>query len=551
MESEIPDGQFRQLVNQNPQAMMLTTPEPRIIFVNRAFSRITGYDPDQVIGKKPSVLSSGLHDKDFYAAIWHELKTHQRWEGLIWNRRRHGDLYPQWLTIYPVDLTNRRFYVGMFLDIGDPEQLQDKQASYAYYDVLTGLPNRYLFRAFLDSRVSERRAAGDRFAVLYLDIDRFKEINDLFGHATGDEVLWQLATRLKALRQDNDVLGRLSGDEFAAIFDVDCDRKLEIRCQSLINEVRRPINALDNMLSLNLSVGVSIYPDDGKEATELLQKSDQAMYHAKAQGRGRFHLFDKEMQQKILNEQQMAAELQAAIVSRPEEFSVVYQPYFQLNTGKPVGTEVLMRWQNQQLGTVPPSTFIPLAEARGHIDTLTEILIQRVISDLQQDDSQLALGHRIAINLSAQQINSGYAIPVIQPLLEFLQQKQCTLVIEVIESQLIDLQGDDTQQLERLRELGVLIAIDDFGTGYSSLAYLSQIPFDLLKIDRLFVSSPNRDKLIDQAIIRAIMTLSEAMRITVIAEGIETENQRSALCSIGVTYGQGFGLAVPAPWQKR
>lgn len=549
MESVIPDGQFRQLVDQNPKAMMLTTPEPRIVFVNQAFSRITGYRPDQVIGEKPSVLSSGLHDKDFYATIWHELEHNKRWEGLIWNRRQQGDLYPQWLTIYPVSLGNRRFYAGILLDVGDPDQLQDKQASYAYYDMLTGLPNRYLFKAFLDSRLAQNRSSGNRFAVLYLDLDRFKDINDLYGHATGDAVLWQAASRFKAFCRGDDVLGRLSGDEFAAIVGIAHEHDLETRCQSLIEAARRPITALAHTVPLDLSIGISIYPDDGRNANELLQKADQAMYHAKTQGRGRFYLFDTDMQKKTLKNQQIAAELQIAVTSHPEEFFAVYQPYFDLKSGQRAGAEVLLRWQSPELGLVPPSIFIPIAEIRGHIDALSKILIQRVIHDLHNDKGPGIVGHRISINISAQQVSTGSALEFINPLLEFLQQRQCLLVIEITESQLIDLHGEDVQKLKQLRTLGVQIAIDDFGTGYSSLAYLSQLPFDLLKIDRTFVSATNRDQQTDQAIIKAIMTLSKALGVDIIAEGIETESQRATLFSIGVTYGQGFGLAMPAPWQ--
>ncbi|WP_449286108.1 putative bifunctional diguanylate cyclase/phosphodiesterase [Marinobacter sp. PE14] len=538
---------FRALVDNHPKATMLATREPRILYVNEKFRSVTGYRSDEVLGQSPSVLSSGFHSREFYQAMWRAIGHKGRWEGLVWNRRKNGETYPQWLTIYPVEHENHRFYAGVFMDVGDMTADDERLASLAYYDPLTELPNRALFQEFLKARVSQRAQDGQAFAVLYIDLDFFKSVNDLHGHDCGDRVLQQAALCIQSVLRRGDVVARLSGDEFAALIELRNDDDLESVCQRMVQSFRAPVIVDHREYFLSSSVGAAVYPDHGSQASELLQNADRAMYAAKLAGRACFRIYDA-----IDTEQGRHAELlsEALIVSlktAPEEFTVVYQPQYHLDTGKMAGLEALLRWTHPEFGAVSPADFVPIAEQRGHIHELTEHLVRGIESDLSEFPTSFLRGLRLALNISARQITDSRLEALLNPLFERIRRVGWSPEIEITETHLMNLSHKCLDKLREFGAQGVVVAIDDFGTGYSSLAYLHALPVQVLKIDRQFIHRLGSESR-DSRIVSAILAIADALDLEVVAEGIESSEQHSKLRELKCHRGQGYLLARPAPW---
>ena len=539
---------FRALVDNHPKAIMLATREPRILYVNEKFRSVTGYRSDEVLGQPPSVLSSGFHSREFYQSMWRAIGHKGRWEGLVWNRRKNGETYPQWLMIYPVEHENHRFYAGVFMDVGDMTADDERLASLAYYDPLTELPNRALFQEFLKARVSQRVKDGQAFAVLYIDLDFFKSVNDLHGHDCGDRVLQQAALCIQSVLRRGDVVARLSGDEFAAIIELRNDDDLESVCQRMVQSFRAPVIVDHREYFLSSSVGAAVYPDHGSQASELLQNADRAMYAAKLAGRACFRIYDA-----VDTEQGRQAELlsEALIVSlktAPEEFTVVYQPQYHLDTGKMAGLEALLRWTHPEFGTVSPADFVPIAEQRGHIHELTEHLVRCIESDLSEFPASFLRGLRLALNISARQITDSRLEALLNPLFERIRAVGWRPEIEITETHLMNLSRQCLDRLAEFCEQGVVVAIDDFGTGYSSLAYLHTLPVQVLKIDRQFTQRLGGESR-DSRIVSAILAIADALELEVVAEGIENAEQHAKLRELKCQRGQGYLMARPAPWR--
>ncbi len=539
---------FRALVDNHPKAIMLATREPRILYVNEKFRSVTGYRSDEVLGQPPSVLSSGFHSREFYQSMWRAIGHKGRWEGLVWNRRKNGETYPQWLMIYPVEHENHRFYAGVFMDVGDMTADDERLASLAYYDPLTELPNRALFQEFLKARVSQRVKDGQAFAVLYIDLDFFKSVNDLHGHDCGDRVLQQAALCIQSVLRRGDVVARLSGDEFAAIIELRNDDDLESVCQRMVQSFRAPVIVDHREYFLSSSVGAAVYPDHGSQASELLQNADRAMYAAKLAGRACFRIYDA-----VDTEQGRQAELlsEALIVSlktAPEEFTVVYQPQYHLDTGKMAGLEALLRWTHPEFGAVSPADFVPIAEQRGHIHELTEHLVRCIESDLSEFPASFLRGLRLALNISARQITDSRLEALLNPLFERIRAVGWRPEIEITETHLMNLSRQCLDRLAEFCEQGVVVAIDDFGTGYSSLAYLHTLPVQVLKIDRQFTQRLGGESR-DSRIVSAILAIADALELEVVAEGIENAEQHAKLRELKCQRGQGYLMARPAPWR--
>ena len=539
---------FRALVDNHPKAIMLATREPRILYVNEKFRSVTGYRSDEVLGQPPSVLSSGFHSREFYQSMWRAIGHKGRWEGLVWNRRKNGETYPQWLMIYPVEHENHRFYAGVFMDVGDMTADDERLASLAYYDPLTELPNRALFQEFLKARVSQRVKDGQAFAVLYIDLDFFKSVNDLHGHDCGDRVLQQAALCIQSVLRRGDVVARLSGDEFAAIIELRNDDDLESVCQRMVQSFRAPVIVDPREYFLSSSVGAAVYPDHGSQASELLQNADRAMYAAKLAGRACFRIYDA-----VDTEQGRQAELlsEALIVSlktAPEEFTVVYQPQYHLDTGKMAGLEALLRWTHPEFGAVSPADFVPIAEQRGHIHELTEHLVRCIESDLSEFPASFLRGLRLALNISARQITDSRLEALLNPLFERIRAVGWRPEIEITETHLMNLSRQCLDRLAEFCEQGVVVAIDDFGTGYSSLAYLHTLPVQVLKIDRQFTQRLGGESR-DSRIVSAILAIADALELEVVAEGIENAEQHAKLRELKCQRGQGYLMARPAPWR--
>lgn len=537
---------FKALVDLHPKAIMLSTPDATVTYVNEQFQSVTGYRPEEIVGKTPAILSSGLHSRDFYDEMWQSLAETGRWEGLIWNQRKNGENYPQWLTIYPVEYDGRKFYVGVFMDVGDLTSNDEHLASLAYYDPLTELPNRTLFQEFLKARACKRGPGNGSFAVLYIDLDFFKSVNDLHGHDYGDRMLQQAAACIQGVLRKGDVIARLSGDEFAAIIELHEESELEAVCQRMTNVFRAPVLVDYREYFLSASVGAAIYPRHANTASELLLKADRAMYAAKMAGRACYRVYSAEESEQGKHQQILSEALMASLKVAPEEFSVVYQPQYDLGTGAMVGMEALLRWRHPELGAVSPGEFVPLAEQRGLIHELTEHLVCCISRDLSQHAFSGNGTMRMAINISARQISDGRLEHLLEPFFALLRRAGWRPEVEITETHMMNLSRSCLDKLREFGDQGVTVAIDDFGTGYSSLAYLHALPVHVLKIDRQFVQRLGNNTR-DSRIVAAILGIAEALELEVVAEGIETEGQKTKLAELNCHRGQGYLMARPSP----
>lgn len=547
MAAGVTDNDFRQLVERHPRAIMVTSSEPRILYVNHAFTEVTGYGESQVLGSKPSILSSGHHNASFYSHMWKALMQTDRWEGLVWNQRADGELYPQWLMIYGLEIDSKQHYIGSFMDVGDFSALDEKLTSFAYYDMLTQLPNRHLFQAFLESRVSQQKNRGDLFSVLFIDLDFFKEINDLHGHAQGDRLLRYTADKIRHLLRKLDTVARLSGDEFAAIVEVGDQEELEQLCQRITDEFKQPIHINQQTHFIGVSIGAAIFPTHSEKADKLLELADQAMYSAKNAGRGCFRVFDESINAAVLRNEHIAQALLQSLNQSPEEFTVLYQPHFMIATGELSGLEALMRWHHPHLGEVSPNEFIAVAETRGWMGLVTQRLVDLIVRDLRKPAQSLPMGVRLAINASASHVISDEFMHMASRLQQLVSLYNWELEIEITETSMIELSHKLTQRLTLLQNQGIRIAIDDFGTGYSSLSYLQSLPVNVLKVDRTFVNHLSEPQT-TRKLVRAILAMAHALNLEVVAEGIETKQQLQLLQQMNCKHGQGFGLAMPQPW---
>lgn len=537
---------FRALVDNHPKAILLSTMDAHIVYVNHRFRSVTGYRADDVVGKTPAVLSSGMHTDDFYAHMWRQLKQSGRWEGLIWNRRKTGETYPQWLTIYTLHSGDRALYAGVFMDVGELTATDERLASMAYYDPLTELPNRTLFQEFLKARASQRKSVHNRFAVLYIDLDFFKSVNDLHGHDCGDRVLQQAAACIQGVLRKGDVIARLSGDEFAALIELREESELEPVCRRMNSVFQGPVVVGEHEYFLSASVGAAIFPRHAESAADLLLKADRAMYSAKMAGRACYRIYSAEESEQGQQTRRISECLVASLKVAPEEFSVVYQPQYALDSGCMLGMEALLRWQHPELGAVSPAEFVPLAEQRGVIHELTEQLVRCIRQDL---DTRTLTGdghQRLAINISARQIADSRLEHLLDPFFEVVRGAGWQPELEITETHLMNLSRRSLDQLRAFGEKGVMVAVDDFGTGYSSLAYLQTLPVHVLKIDRQFVSRLGSDRR-DSRIVAAILAIADALDLEVVAEGIETEQQKARLQELKCHRGQGYLLARPSP----
>ncbi|AOY90354.1 GGDEF domain-containing protein [Marinobacter salinus] len=538
---------FKALVDNHPRAIMLATTEPRIAYVNHMFRTVTGYQSGEVIGQAPSVLSSGLHSREFYRVMWQGLNDNGRWEGVIWNRRKSGETYPQWLTIYPVEFNAQRFFVGVFMDVGDIAAGNERLASLAYYDPLTELPNRSLFQEFLKARVSQREASQSTFGVLFIDLDFFKSINDLHGHQRGDSVLQQAALCIRSVLRASDVVARLSGDEFAAIVELNSAEELEGICQRTTQVFRAPVVVDKREYFLSASVGAALFPRHGQTGSELLQNADRAMHMAKMAGRACHRMYSAADTEEGHYKQRLSEALVASLKTAPHEFSVVYQPQYQLATGEMAGLEALLRWHHPEFGAVSPADFVPVAEQRGHIHELTEHLVRCILADLPKAAEGLPSGLRLAINISARQISDSRLQQLLDVLFARIRQICWLPEIEITETHLMHLSAECLARLRDFGDQGVSVAVDDFGTGYSSLAYLHTLPVHVLKIDRQFIKRLGGVGT-DSRIVSAILGIADALELEVVAEGIENGAQYRMLNDLKCHRGQGFLMARPATW---
>jgi diguanylate cyclase (GGDEF)-like protein/PAS domain S-box-containing protein len=532
------------------EGVIITGRDLRIEAINKAFTRITGYTEADTIGKTPRFLQSGRHTHEFYQAMWESLNTTSHWQGEIWNRTKDGVAYPEWLTISEVRDENNAIinYIGVFSDISALKASQDKLEYAAHHDALTGLPNRTLFRDRLEQALVRSRRHDEGVALLYVDLDRFKVVNDTLGHEVGDLLLQEVGRRLVACIREEDTVARMGGDEFVVIQQgVRQPADTALLATRLLAEVSRPMPLAGHDFVAGLSVGISLYPEDGDSITTLLKKADAAMYRAKDMGRNSYQFFVDEMTAEGLERLDLEQDLRRAL-ERGELF-LQYQPQIDLKTGEITGVEALLRWQHPRRGIISPTIFIPMAEDIGLIGVIGEWVLHTACAEAKAWDNAGLRPVRVAVNVSGRQVSQGHVCEQVQAALEASGLDPRLLEIEVTESVLMKDAERAVLTLSALKAIGVTLAIDDFGTGYSSLSYLKCFPLDKIKIDKSFVDGlpENPD---DAAIATAIIAMAHSLQRTVIAEGVETEVQLEFLRSHGCDEIQGYLFSKPLGAQE-
>jgi diguanylate cyclase (GGDEF)-like protein/PAS domain S-box-containing protein len=529
------------------EGIMVTDPETRILAVNPAFSEITGYSPAEILGETPSFLSSGNHEASFYNAMWKSIRESGSWTGEIWNRRKDGRLYPEQISIGTVcgPAGEVRHYVGTFLDITDRKEAESRIRHLAEFDVLTQLPNRVLLGDRLAQAIAAAQRTGDQLAVLFIDLDRFKNINDSLGHAMGDRVLREVATRLHRLVRQSDTVSRLGGDEFVVLVTgLEQPGFAVTTAQKILNTLGQPYLIDEHELQITPSIGIAIYPDNGTDIDSLLKNADAAMYHAKSSGRNNFQFFTPEFNHWVTERLRIENGLRHAI--ERQELRIHYQPQVDLASGRIIGCEALLRWQPEGGALVPPDRFIPIAEETGMIHAIGHWVIDEACRQLARWDMEGATPIRMAVNVAVPQLRRQDFVTHVKEALARHDLAPRRLEIEVTESVFLDLDSQIRQSLRSLTDLGVKLSLDDFGTGYSSLSYLRNFRFDVLKIDRSFVSELHRNR-DDVTLIRAIVSIARDMSLITVAEGIETAEQQRMLTELGCSVGQGYHFSRPVP----
>lgn len=539
----------RNVLDNTPEGVMVTDPTLRIIDVNPAFTNTTGYTRDQTLGRRPDMLKSGRHDNAFYQQMWNALECEGKWEGEIWNRRKNGDIYPEWLSINRLtnDTGITTNYVGLFTDITSQAHIRERLHRLAYYDPLTELPNRELFRDRFTLLAQQAQRHAGCVALLYLDLDDFKQVNDTLGHPAGDTLLQETARRLSHCVRESDVVARLGGDEFTIVMpEIDCPANVETLATKMLEAFAKPFTLAEREFFITASIGISVFPDDGKDIDTLIMQADAAMYQAKQAGRNTYRFFRMEFAEKSRERVRLSGYLHRAVENN--ELEVHYQPQILLRHGSLCGVEALARWHHPQMGSISPATFIPIAEQSGLIVELSDWIIRRAIAEWSAHFQQVSRGRppRLCVNLSTVQCHKQDVHAYIVGVLTTTGMDPHYLELEITESALMYDPDKTAAQLAALADLGVRIAIDDFGTGYSSLSYLARFPINTVKIDRSFV----RDLLGNAkhtALISTIIDMGRTLDFDVVVEGVENIAQLAMLEELGCDQVQGFVFSRPHP----
>ena len=530
-----------------PEGVVIADARGRIESVNPAFEKSTGYSRSELVGRTPRMLRSPRHDLPFYRGIWTALRENSRWQGEIWIRRKDDEIHPEWLSINALRDAQERpaNYIGILSDVETHHEVKQRLHRLAYYDGLTDLPNRLLFRDRLDLSLAHARRERQRVAVMFIDLDRFKHINDTLGHKTGDQILQAVAERIKRAVREGDTIARIGGDEFTVILPgfVAPSAATHV-ARKILEALESPFCIAGRELHITASIGISIYPEDGKNGASLTRKADIAMYRAKELGRNHYRLYERRMSVEFRKKVFLENELRRAL-DRGQMY-LVYQPQVDLQTGRMVGVEALARWRHPQLGLVPPATFIPIAEETDLIDRIGQWVLFTACDEIQPWAALQPEALRVSVNVSARQLYRGEFPETVADVLERTSMSPAGLALELTESIMAEHVAAHGAALSSLSEMGVQITIDDFGTGYSSLGYLKRFSVDKLKIDQSFVRDIPKDAN-DCALASMIIALAHASNMRVTAEGVETADQLEFLREHGCDEIQGFLIGKPVP----
>lgn len=532
------------------EGVLVTNRDGLIVHVNPAFMRITGYQGEEVLGQRPNLFKSGRHSADFYRAMFASLDSTGEWSGEIWNRRKSGEIYPQWQTIRVIhdDLRQRSHYVAVFSDISAIKNSEHELMHLAHHDPLTDLPNRLLFSDRAEQALASAQIHKRGCALLMIDLDHFKMINDSLGHTIGDQLLKVVAERLKAMFGPGITLARLGGDEFAVLAE-SCPQLVQAAAlaQRIIEGLKEPFLIDGQQLFINTSIGISLFPSDALSAEQLLRNADSALFKAKSAGRNGYALYTEELTAHAQQRVETAFELRRALDQ--EQLRVFYQPVHDLQSSRVIGVEALVRWEHPQRGLVSPAEFIPVAERTGLIAEIDAWVMRQACQQMCHWQQAGVVLSFVAVNVSSRLFARRELYRQVAQVLRETGLDPAYLELEVTESAVMEDPEVALEQMHRLRELGVRLAIDDFGTGYSSLLRLKRLPVQKLKIDQGFVAGLPWDE-DDAAIVRVIIALAQSMGMQVHAEGIEQVEQAAFLLEHGCQLGQGYWFGRPVPAEQ-
>ncbi|MFZ2405259.1 MAG: EAL domain-containing protein, partial [Methylobacter sp.] len=536
---------------ESKEPMVITDADSIILQVNRAFTESTGYTKEEAVGQKINLLKSGRHDAAFYQEMWAGIERDGTWQGEIWDRRKNGEIYPKWLIISVVKGEDGAIthYVGTHIDITERKAAEEQIKQLAFYDPLTQLPNRRLLQERLKHGIDVERREGKQLALLMLDLDRFKAVNDSLGHLAGDELLQQVAARITSRLRDVDMVARLGGDEFVVLLeDIAHPEDAARVAEDIIIDLSKPFQlSHDEDVQIGVSIGISLYPQHGENIDILMDHADAALYQAKDAGRGCFAYFSEDLT--LAARERIALESRLRRAIEQQELRVFFQPQVDIASGRIVGAEALVRWQDPAEGLIPPIRFIPVAEETGLILAIGEWVLRETCRQGRQWLDEGLPPLTLAVNVSPHQFSRGDICALVKGVLSETGFPAQQLELEITESGLMENQDNATDILNCLRDQSIRLAIDDFGTGYSSLAYLKHFPLDLLKIDKRFIDDiPFHQD--DMEIAATIIAMGHILGFKVLAEGVETPEQLTFLQEKGCDMYQGYIKSRPIPAEE-
>lgn len=527
-----------EVFDNTAEAIMITDENNRIVSVNRAYTELTGYTLDEIYGKNPNIHKSEVQDDRFYKTMWESINTHKHWKGEIWNKRKNGELWPCWLTISLLEDDDTKHYIAVSTDISAIKESQKEIEHLAYHDALTNLPKRAVFIDRVNQAIRRSWRKQEMFAVLFLDLDRFKSINDTMGHPLGDKLLIEVARRLEHMMRPEDTIARFGGDEFLILVEgiVRYDR-INMLCSRIIEDLAQPFEIEGKEVIVGASIGVSLFPQDGTNATGLIKNADLAMYRAKEAGRHRYEFYTKSLSDTANERYALEQDLRKAIENNGLELH--FQPQISLQAGNVTGAEALARWNHPEKGWISPELFVSIAEESGLIRHLGTWVFAQSCRELKRWHEKGLKHLRMAINVSVKQLSDKHFVTELETVMSNYGLDPGSIELEITESHLMERRHENIAKLERLNALGFLLAIDDFGTGYSSLSQLKKLPVHRLKIDRSFVMDIGHDE-DDRAIVSTILAMGKNLKLNILAEGVENEEQIRYLKEHGCNDVQGY-----------
>lgn len=530
------------------EGIIITNENNKIVSVNNAFCKITGYTKDEVLGKNPSILNSGMHDKNFYEFMWESIKNRKIWHGEIYNKRKNGEIYPQWLAISEVSsIDNSKYYIAIFNDLTTLKEADKKIYYYANHDSLTSLYNRANFEKKMGETITKLAANNSKFALYFIDIDNFKYVNDTYGHDIGDEIIKIVAKRIEKIIRKNDIFARIGGDEFTLIQEnVKSRNNILTFVKKIISTVTEVIKIDDKYFNITLSIGISIYPDDSKDKKGLLKAADTAMYVVKESGRNGFKLFQKDFAQEIEKKFNIQNQLRNAIAN--EDIDINFQPFYEISTNKMIGAEVLARWNHKDLGIIPPNDFIDYAEKSDLIAPLTLLVVKKSCEAMVKFKQKINGNFVLALNISGKHFYDKEFENTVFTIIDDFSLSPCDFELELTETYLMNNYKQSINIINKLKNIGFKFALDDFGTGYSSLSYLKNFKIDKLKIDKSFIDDCHIETS-DFQIVKTIIEMGKIFNFKVQAEGVETKEQLDILKKLGCNYVQGYYYNKPLEYK--